>query len=140
MLLGSYEHKIDEKGRLILPVKFRQELGAPVFCTVGIEKCIAVYSQEGWKKLLVSLEKLSYSRSRSRDFKRVLFSMASEVIPDRAGRIALSQMLKEYAEIEDDVTVIGVGNRVELWRSETWNDHKDFVIGDLSEMIEEVMD
>lgn len=140
MLLGSYEHKMDEKGRLILPVKFRQELGSPVLCTVGIEKCVAVYSLDGWKKLISSLEELPYSKSKSRNFKRVLFSMASEVIPDKAGRIVLSPMLREYAEIDDDVTVMGLSDRVELWKSEKWNDHRDFVVEDLSKMIEEVMD
>lgn len=140
MFLGSYDHKIDEKGRMILPSRFRRALGSPVICTVGIERCMAVYPVESWETFVARFDELPFSREKSRNFKRVLFSMADEITPDKTGRILISPSLRSYAGLDEDVSVIGVEDHIEIWDRNRWNDRRTTLLSGLGEMIEEVIE
>ena len=98
MLVGSYNHKLDSKGRTVLPAKFRGELGSSVVATIGIDRCIALYPVPRWEELLLKLKDLSSFKKKTRDFRRVLLSMATEQEIDGAGRILIPQILRDYAD------------------------------------------
>jgi len=138
VLVGTYEHRLDAKARLVLPARFREALGSRMTATVGIDPCVAIYSPEGWSALLERLERLSLSKGRSRDFLRVLLASAGELEPDGAGRILLPPSLLQYAALEGEVVVIGVGNRIEIWNRERWERRREIVLADLSALAEEV--
>ena len=104
MLVGSYNHKIDSKGRTVLPAKFRGELGSSVVATIGIDRCIALYPVPRWEELLEKLKDLSSFKKKARDFRRVLLSMATEQEIDGAGRILVPQILRDYAGADVEVT------------------------------------
>ena len=138
MLVGSYNHKIDSKGRTVLPAKFRNELGTSVVATIGIDKCIALYPSERWEKLLLQLKDLSGLRRKARDFRRVLLSMAAELEIDSAGRILLPGVLREYADAELDITLIGAEDHMEIWDTLKWEEHRQSVLSDFSELAEDL--
>ena len=138
MLVGSYNHKIDNKGRTVLPSKFRNELGASVVATIGIDKCIALYPAEKWEELLLKLKDLSGFKRKARDFRRVLLSMAAELEIDGAGRILLPSVLREYAGTELDITLIGAEDHMEIWDASKWEEHRMSVLSDFSELAEDL--
>jgi MraZ protein len=138
MLVGSYDHKLDNKGRTVLPARFRGELGDTVVATIGIDRCIAIYPAARWSELIVKLKDLSQFKKKTRDFRRVLLSKAIEQDIDAAGRINLPQKLREYAEINQDVTLIGLEDRVEIWDTEKWEEHSKEVLSDFSELAEDL--
>ncbi|PIE54947.1 MAG: cell division/cell wall cluster transcriptional repressor MraZ [Dethiosulfovibrio peptidovorans] len=140
MFLGSFDHKIDEKGRLILPSRFRRALGSPLICTVGMEQCMAIYPMENWEAFVSRFDALPFSKERARNFKRVLFSMADEVVPDKTGRIMISPGLRNYACLDGDVSVIGVEDHIEIWDSQRWVERRSALLDGLGSMIEEVME
>ncbi|WP_338033051.1 division/cell wall cluster transcriptional repressor MraZ [Dethiosulfovibrio faecalis] len=139
MFMGNYDHKIDDKGRMILPSRFRHALGSPVVCTVGIERCMSVYPLDSWQTFVARFDELPFSKEKSRNFKRVLFSMADEIVPDKTGRILIAPSLRGYGGLEEDVSVIGVEDHIEIWDRVRWNDRRSTLLGDLGKMIEEVM-
>ena len=102
MLVGSYNHKIDSKGRTVLPAKFRGELGSSVVATIGIDRCIALYPVPRWEELLEKLKDLSSFKKKARDFRRVLLSMATEQEIDGAGRILVPQILRDRGRGHSD--------------------------------------
>lgn len=138
MLVGSYNHKIDGKGRTVLPAKFRGELGASVVATIGIDRCIALYPIARWEELLVKLKDLSSFKKNARDFRRVLLSMATEQEIDGAGRILVPQMLRDYAGADVEVTLIGAEDHIEIWDTSKWEEHRAEVLADFSDMAEEL--
>lgn len=139
MFLGTYDRKIDDKGRLVLPTSFRDKLGLKVVCTIGIESCVLVFPFELWNLFISKFDSLSFSKEKSRNFKRIFFSMADEVSPDRSGRIALSSSLQEYASLSDDVSVIGVDDHIEIWNKAKWISQRTDLINSVGDIIEEVM-
>lgn len=123
---------------MVLPAKFRGELGASVVATIGIDRCITLYPVSRWEELLVKLKDLSSFKKKTRDFRRVLLSMASELEIDGAGRILIPQILREYGEIVSDVTLIGSEDHLEVWDSDKWNEHRTEVLDDFSSIAEEL--
>ena len=138
MLVGSYNHKIDGKGRTVLPAKFRGELGTSVVATIGIDRCIALYPIARWEELLLKLKDLSSFKKNARDFRRVLLSMATEQEIDSAGRILVPQILRDYAGANVEVTLIGAEDHIEIWDTAKWEEHRAEVLGDFSDMAEEL--
>jgi len=119
MLRGEFRYTLDEKGRVVLPPPFRRELGETVIVTRGFDNCIWVYSKKGWAGVEKVLRGLPL---RERDFQRFLFAAARDVEVDRQGRISLPETLREYAAINKDVVVTGMGTRLEVWSEARWKE------------------
>ena len=123
MLIGQYQHNIDAKNRVIVPAKFREDLGERFYVTKGLDGCLFVLSEEGWKRLQDKIGAMPMSKARQ--LQRFFFSGAAEVEPDKQGRILIPQPLRDYASIEKDVTFIGTGDRAEIWSTECWTQFND---------------
>lgn len=135
MLIGQYQHNIDVKSRVIVPAKFREDLGERFYVTKGLDGCLFVLSEKGWKHLQDKIVAMPISKTRQ--LQRFFFSGAAEVEPDKQGRILIPQPLKDYAGIEKDVTFIGTGDRAEIWSTARWTEFNN----DLTEdSIAEAMD
>ncbi len=124
MFFGEFEYKIDEKGRVPIPPKFRRELREGVILSPGVERCILVYTLAEWKKLAASLTSGPVARSKLRRLNRAIFATAFSLNIDGQGRIALPVPVREYAGIEDEVVVVGANNYLELWNKEQWEAEK----------------
>lgn len=125
MFLGEFEHKIDEKGRVIIPRRFTDELKGGVVLTRGIDRCITAYTLTEWKKLADSLATASVTISKLRKLNRAFFANAFRTPIDGQGRIALPGPLREHAEIVDDVVVAGANTYFELWNPVHWDEEKE---------------
>lgn len=121
MLLGEYNHNVDEKGRVSVPAKFREDLGGSFIVTKGLDNCLFIYSKVEWSTFETKLKDLPLTNPNARNFIRFFFSGACECELDKQGRITLPQNLREYAGLSKDVTIIGVSTRVEIWDREKWN-------------------
>lgn len=119
MLIGEYQHNIDLKGRVIVPSKFREDLGDCFYVTKGLDGCLFVLSAEGWKSLQEKVSAMPVSKARG--LQRFFFSGAVEAEPDKQGRILIPQNLRTYASLDRDVTFIGTSNRAEIWDTAKWN-------------------
>mgnify|MGYP001093013887 CR=1 FL=1 len=124
MFFGEFEYKVDEKGRVLIPPKFRGELKAGVVLAPGVEKCITVYPLSEWQKLADTLTSGSVTPSKLRKLNRAIFASAFSIRMDGQGRIALPILLKLYAEIIDDVIIAGANNYLELWNKVHWQEEK----------------
>ena len=122
MFIGEYHHSVDDKGRLIIPSKFRDELGTKFIITRGIENCLFVYSLESWEKIVNKLETLPFTKKDARAFILFFLSGASEAEFEKQGRINITSPLISYANITKECVVIGTGDRLEIWSEESWND------------------
>jgi MraZ protein len=120
MFLGTHSPKLDEKGRIILPAKFRDELASGVVVTRGQENCLYVFSSREFEELHDRIRQAPVTSKVARDFLRVFLSGASAETPDRQFRITLPGNLRTYAGLDRELTVIGAGNRIEIWDSEAW--------------------
>ncbi|MBR3304522.1 MAG: division/cell wall cluster transcriptional repressor MraZ [Christensenellaceae bacterium] len=125
MLLGSYSHSIDKKGRVFMPIKLRDELGEKFIATRGLGKCLFVFPMEDWNALYEKLRELPLTDKSSQQFIRLLFASAVECEPDKQGRILIPQRLRDYAEIGEEALVIGVMTRVEIWSPENWDAYQE---------------
>lgn len=121
MFLGTYTPRLDEKSRLILPAKFREELAERLVLTRGQERCIYVFSAREFERVHEQMRSAPLSSRQARDYIRVFLSGASDEVPDKQGRVTVPAPLRQYAGLDRDVTVIGAGTRVEIWDSESWN-------------------
>ena len=122
MFVGEFSHTIDDKGRLTIPAKFRDELEGGVVITRGLDGCLWAYPRYEWEKLAEKISQQPSTNRAVRNFVRFMFSSAFDSIPDRQGRVIIPQNLRDYAGIESEATVIGVMNRVEIWKPATWTD------------------
>lgn len=126
---GTYAYTLDDKGRLRVPSKLRecisQSPSDPLIITQGLDQCLFVYPLEEWKSIVVKLAEPSFTKSNSRRFNRMFFAGASECPIDNAGRIAVPQVLRDYAGILREVIIIGVYNRIEIWAKEVWESYRD---------------
>lgn len=120
MFMGEYEHNIDEKGRMIIPAKFRDELGSTFVLTRGLDQCIFGYPLEEWKVLENKLKSLPFTKKDARAFTRFFFSGATECQLDKQGRVNIAPTLRKYAQLDKECTVIGVSNRIEIWSTSLW--------------------
>ena len=121
MFIGEYHHTIDEKGRIIIPSKFRDELGGSFVVTRGIEKCLFVYSTDNWNRICDKLNAIPFTKKDARVFNRFFMSGATNVELDKQGRINISAPLISYANLIKDCVVIGTGDRLEIWSQDDWN-------------------
>ncbi len=120
MFLGEYQHSLDVKGRITIPAKFRELLGDKFVVTKGLENCIFLYPLMEWETIENKLRTLPFTRADVRSFARFFFSGASELEVDKQGRTVLPLNLREYAAIDKDLIIIGVGSRAEIWAVESW--------------------
>lgn len=124
MFYGEYEHNLDNKGRVIIPAKFREifkeQYVEKFFITRGLDQCLFVFTEETWKLQEKKFRELPFTRGEARKFNRLFFSGAGEVICDKQGRILIPDYLKGYAAISETVMIIGVSDRIEIWAKEKW--------------------
>ncbi len=141
MFIGEYQHTIDAKGRLIVPVKFRDGLGEQFVVTKGLDNCLFAYTLEEWKVFEDKVKNLPLSNKDARKFVRFFFSGATVCEIDNQGRINLPQNLREYANIVKDIISIGVSNRIEIWDKLNWelyNGEENFIDNALAEKMSEL--
>ena len=124
MFLGEFEYKIDAKGRVPTPPKFRGELKEGVVVTPGVEKCIVAYPLSEWGKMAATLTTGSVTPSKLRRLNRAIFATAFNIQIDKQGRIALPVPLREYAGIEGEVVIVGANTYLELWNKGQWESEK----------------
>lgn len=136
MFMGEFHHNIDEKGRLIIPSKFRNELGSKFIVTRGIEECLFVYSIDEWNKMVDELKTLPFTRKDARTFTRMFLSGATECELDNNGRINIPSPLTNYASLEKECVVIGVNERLEIWSNEKYEEFFNTNIGRFDEIAE----
>jgi len=139
MLLGTHTPKLDEKGRLILPAKFRDEFSGGLVITRGQDRCLYVFSVREFEQLNEKIGQAPISSKVARDFLRSLLSGATDEVPDKQGRVTIPAMLREYASLGRDLAVIGMGNRAEIWDAEAWNNSQADRDASFSEIAEEVI-
>lgn len=123
MYIGEYTHSIDNKGRVIMPSLFREELGMSFYVTKGMEGCIFVYDKESWKLLEEKTKQLRLTSKKARQFERIFYAPARELEFDKQGRIVIPQNLREYAGINKEATIIGVSSRIEIWDKERYEEY-----------------
>lgn len=121
MFLGTYEPKLDDKGRLIFPSRFREQLADGVVLTPGQERCIYAFPTSEFETIYEELRQAPLTHKEARKFSRVMLSGASDQVPDKQGRVNISDKLRAYAGLNKNLAVIGAGARVEIWDLETWN-------------------
>ena len=136
MFIGEYHHTIDEKGRIIIPAKFRDELGTQFIVTRGIENCLFVYSLENWANITNKLNTLPFTKRDARTFNRFFMSGATNVELDKQGRININTPLVDYAKLIKDCVVIGTGDRLEIWSKELWDSFFDSTKDSMSDIAE----
>ncbi|WP_414840337.1 division/cell wall cluster transcriptional repressor MraZ [Carnobacterium sp. TMP28] len=122
MLLGEYKHNIDAKGRLIMPAKFRNDLGVTFILTRGLDGCLFGYPKDEWSILEEKLKQLPLAKKEVRAFTRFFYSAATECELDKQGRINIPQTLREYANLNKACHIIGVSDRIEIWSEARWDD------------------
>ncbi len=123
MLIGEYEHSLDVKGRLILPAKIREDMGEKFIITKGLDGCLFGFSQLEWANFEEKLKTLPLTNKNARDFVRFFLSGATECEMDKQGRFLIAGNLREYANLEKDAVIIGVGTRIEIWNKEKWKSY-----------------
>lgn len=137
MFIGEYSHSLDNKNRMIIPAKLREELGGKFIITKGLDGCLYAYPIEEWKVLEEKLKSLPLTNKDARAFVRFFFSGASEIEIDKQGRGLIPQNLLEYAGISKEIISIGVLTKVEIWSKEKWEDYNDDNI-DYNELAEKM--
>ena len=123
LLIGEYEHSLDAKGRLIMPAKLRQDMGEKFIVTKGLDGCLFAFSQNEWLNFETKLKSLPLSDKNARNFVRFFLSGAIECEIDKQGRFLISGNLREYAKLEKEVVIIGVGTRLEIWNRDKWKSY-----------------
>lgn len=137
--LGEYQHALDEKGRLFIPARFREGLGSPFVATRGLDRCLFAFPLGEWSRIEQKLQSLPLTQSEARAFVRLLLSGASLVEVDRAGRVLLPAHLREYAGLEREVVIIGVGQRVEFWSARNWQAYTERVQSSFEAIAEKIV-
>ena len=138
MFMSEYNHSIDAKGRVIVPAKFREELGEAFVVTQGLDGCLFVFPNEEWKNFEEKLKTLPMANKDARKFVRFFLAGAALAEVDKQGRILLPAVLREFAGLEKDVVFVGVGSRVEIWDKKRWAECTSF--DDMDEIAEHMAD
>ena len=123
MFLGTHAPRLDDKGRLILPAKFRDQLAAGIVLTRGQERCLYAFPMREFEEMHTKLRQAPVTSKQARDYLRVFLSGASDEVPDKQGRITLPTNLRSYAGLDRDLAVIGAGQRVEIWDAAAWESY-----------------
>lgn len=140
MLMGEYHHNIDDKNRLIVPSKFRDELGSSFIITRGIENCLYVYSIDNFKKIVSKLDSLPFTKKDARNFMRFFLSGAVDAEIDKQGRSCIPQSLTSYAKIEKECVIIGASDRLEIWAKKEWDDFFNSANDSMSDIAENLFE
>lgn len=136
MFIGEYQHTIDEKKRVSVPVKFRGELAQGLVLTRGLDGCLWIYPKDEWQILAEGVGKLPITQKNARSFARFVLSGAMDLSMDKAGRINIPKYLEDYAGIKSKVVIAGMYNRLELWSEETWKNFKSEMENNSEEVAE----
>jgi MraZ protein len=125
MLIGTYNHNLDAKGRVFMPAKLREGLGEHFIVTKGVGRCLFVFSLEEWERFSEKLKNVPISNVAAQNFLRMFFANACECESDKQGRILIPQRLREYIAAEKEAVITGVMNRVEIWAKEGWEAYSE---------------
>ena len=140
MLIGEYHHNIDDKGRIIIPSKIREELGENIIVTRGLEDCLFIYSEQEWSLIVSKLKTLPFTKKDARSFTRMFLSGATVTEFDKQGRIKISSPLIDYASLEKECVIIGVNDRLEVWSKEKWDKFVTDSKEDLSDLADHLFE
>ncbi|PCI20014.1 cell division/cell wall cluster transcriptional repressor MraZ [Candidatus Wolfebacteria bacterium] len=138
MLIGEYNHTLDNKNRISLPVKFRKELGKKIVITPGLDNCLFVFTHVEWKKISERLSQSSLLQSDTRSFSRFMFGGAVQIDVDSIGRILIPDFLRDRSNLKNKVSMIGVQNRVEIWNDKAWTIYKKSIEKKADELAEKL--
>lgn len=138
MFMGEYHHNIDDKGRLIIPSKFREELGETFIITRGLDGCLFVYQNNEWNSIVAKLKQLPFTKKDARSFMRFFLSGATVCEFDNQGRVNITSPLIEYADITKECVVIGVNDRIEIWSKSNWENFFNSNEDKLSDIAEDL--
>jgi MraZ protein len=125
MFIGEYQNSIDSKGRIIVPSKFRDQLGSKFILTKGLDNCLYIYPMEEWSRFEDKLGSLPVSNKDARAFVRYFFSSAVECEVDKQGRLTIPQNLREHAKIDKELVTIGVLSKIEIWSKQEWDNYNE---------------
>jgi MraZ protein len=120
LFLGEYQHSLDEKGRVVVPKKFREALADGCYVTKGQDRCVFVFAPDRWEAEVARVSALPRTDRKARNYARSFFAGAGDQGLDGQGRLALSESVREYAALDKDVVVVGVADRIEIWATEVW--------------------
>lgn len=140
LFLGEYQHSIDAKGRLILPAKIREGLGEKFIATRGFDNCLSVYPMDEWAIWESKLKQLPIGNPKARLVVRNILSGAAELEADKQGRVLIPQNLRDHAQLDKDVVVIGVSNRVEIWSKAVWDNYSEQMRPGLEQLSDDLAD
>ena len=138
MFMGEYNHTVDAKGRLIVPSKFREQLGDEFVVTKGLDGCLFVYPNEEWHNIEEKFRNVPLTTKDARKFSRFFFAGAATCEVDKQGRILIPPVLREFADLQKDVVSVGVLNRIEIWSKDRWLDTNTY--DDMEEIAEHMAD
>ena len=138
MFMGEYHHNIDDKARIVVPSKFREELGDKFVVTRGLEGCLFVYSSDEWNRIVNKLKTLPFTKKDARAFLRFFLSGAQECTFDKQGRIAVPSALVNYASLNKECVIIGVNDRIEVWSESKFNDFFNENESNISDIAEDL--
>lgn len=137
--MGEYKHSIDTKGRLIIPSKFREQLGETFVITKGLDNCLFIYPEQEWQEFEKKLKSLPIANKGARKFSRFFLAGANQCIVDKQGRILIPNNLREFATLDKEIILIGVSNRIEIWSKDNWdtynNDDDDIEMDEIAEQM-----
>lgn len=139
MFLGTHTPRLDDKGRLFLPAKFRDRLSTGLVITRGQERCLYVFAMAEFERIATAMQSTPTTNRFVRDYQRVFLSGASDEIPDKQGRVTVPPTLRDYAGLSHDCTVIGAGSRLEIWDSPAWTAYLEQTEQSFSEQSQEVV-
>jgi MraZ protein len=138
VFLGTHQPRLDDKGRLFLPAKYREELAEGLVITKGQERCLYVFPVEEFQRITEALRTAPVTAKAVRDYSRVFFASASDEVPDKQGRVTIPQSLRQYAGLDRDCVVIGANTRLEIWDAQAWERYladQEQAFADLSEEV-----
>lgn len=143
MFYGEYSHALDKKGRVIIPAKFREvvkeHFAEKFYLTRGLDSCLFVFTEESWRSQERKFREMPFTKNESRKFNRLYFSGACESVCDKQGRILIPDYLKQHAGIKQDVVMIGVSDRIEIWAKEKWKEFFESNQGSFEELAEKLV-
>lgn len=140
MFMGEFHHNIDDKARLVMPSKFRDELGENFIVTRGLEGCLFIYSKEEWINIVSKLKQLPFTKKDARAFLRFFLSGAMECTLDKQGRMVLPMPLVSYAKLQKECVIIGVNDRLEVWSKDSFDDYFNQNQENISDLAEDLFD
>lgn len=140
MFIGEYQHNLDEKGRLQVPVKFRSKLSDGAVITRGLDSCLFLYTKEEWQKIAEKVSSLPMSNPKARSFSRLLLAGAMEVEFDKTGRIVIPAFLRQYAGLKKSAILAGLWGKIEIWSEESWHEYQQNAEKQVEDNISELED